>query len=74
MQLKLLLFVALASLGFSILNALVYEVLAKRFNQPFISEIVIPWVRAHNLIASLIGAAVIAFFAFLILHFYGARN
>lgn len=74
MQLKLLLFVSLASIGLSVLSALTYEILAKKFGQPLISEIVIPWVKAHNLIASLIGAAILGFFAFLALHFYGARN
>ena len=74
MNLKLLLYISLASLGLSVLTALVYEGLAHKFNQPLISEIVIPWVKSHNLWASLIGAVILGFFAFLILHFYAARN
>lgn len=73
MSLRLLLYVSLASLGLSAISALSYEVLAKSFGQPFISDIVIPWVKAHNLIASLIGAAIVGFFAFLAFHFFGER-
>lgn len=74
MILRLLLYVSLGSLGLSALSALIYEALAHKFGQPLISEIVIPWVKSHNLLASLIGAVILGFFAFLVLHFYAARN
>ena len=73
MQLRLVLYAATASLGLSILLYLVYEGLAPHFNQPFISDIVIPWVKAHNLVASLIGASVVWLIAFFALHFFGER-
>ncbi len=38
------------------------------------SAIIIPWVRAHNIWASLIVGGVAGFLTFLIVHFFGART
>lgn len=71
---RTLLWVSLASLILSWITALSYEIYAVTTNMDIpISSIVIPWVKQHNLIASLIVGGVIGFLTFLILHFFGAR-
>lgn len=71
---RILLWVSLAALILSGLTALTYEIYAAATGLDLpISNIVIPWVKAHNLVASLIVGGMIGFFTFLILHFFGAR-
>ena len=72
---RLLLWVSLASLILSGVTALSYEIYAVATNLDIpISNIVIPWVKQHNLLASLIVGGVIGFLSFLILHFFGVRK
>lgn len=69
-----LLWVSLAALILSGLTALAYEIYAVTTGQDLpISNIVIPWVKTHNLYASLIVGLVTGFLTFLIIHFFGAR-
>lgn len=69
-----LLWASLAWLVLSIVGALAYEIYAVASNQvPPISVIVIPWVKQHNLWASLIVGTIMGFLTFLIVHFFGAR-
>ena len=70
-----LLWVSLASLILSGVTALSYEINAVVTNLHIpISNIVIPWVKQHNLVASLIVGGVIGFLSFLILHFFGVKK
>ena len=63
------------ALAYSALTALIYEIHAAVTGQePVISAIIIPWVRAHNIWASLIVGGVAGFLTFLIVHFFGART
>lgn len=71
---RILLWVSLASLILSGLTALIYEIYAATTGLDLpISNIVIPWVKTHNLYASLIVGLVTGFITFLIIHFFGAR-
>jgi hypothetical protein len=69
-----LLWLSLYSLVLSGVTALSYEIYAATTGQvPLISNIIIPWVKSHNLWASLIVGAIAFLFAFLFTHFFGAR-
>jgi hypothetical protein len=70
-----LLWLSLGSLILSGIAALSYEIYAATTGQvPPISNIVIPWVKVHNLWASLIVGGIAGFFTFLLVHFFGART
>lgn len=70
-----LLWLSLYSLILSGVVALAYESYAAITGQvPPISNLVIPWVKVHNLWASLIVGGVAFLFTFLIVHFFGART
>jgi len=70
-----LLYVSLGSLILSGATSLSYEIYAAISSQvPPISVIVIPWVKQHNIYASLIVGAIMGFLTFLIVHFFGART
>ena len=70
-----LLYISLGSIILSIVTSLSYEIYAAISNQlPPISLIAIPWVKAHNIYASLIVGAIMGFLTFLIVHFFGART
>lgn len=72
---RLLLWISLASLILCVVTALSYEVYAVTTNLDIpISSIVIPWVKRHNIWASLIVGGVMGFLTFLIVHFFGART
>lgn len=72
---QFLLYVSLGSLILSGATSLSYEIYAAISNQvPPISLIVIPWVKNHNIWASLIVGGVMGFLTFLIVHFFGART
>lgn len=73
MWLRLLLYMSGASLVLSGVLAGIYEGFAPLFGQPLISNIIIPWVKTHNLWASLIVGGVAGFLTFLVVHFFGAR-
>lgn len=63
------------ALAYSILSALYYEIHAAVTSQePVISAIIIPWVRAHNVWASLIVGGVVGFLTFLVLHVFGSSR
>lgn len=71
---RLLLWVSLVSLILSVATALSYEIYAVATNLDIpISSIVIPWVKQHNIWASLVVGSVMGFLTFLIVHFFGAR-
>lgn len=71
---RIVLYLAGAFLALSGLLAVVYEAHAGITGQePYISNIIIPWVKTHNLWASLIVGGVVGFLTFLIVHFFGAR-
>lgn len=71
---RILLWISLASIILSGLTALIYEIYAVTTGMDIpISNIVIPWVKQHNLIASLIVGAISFLFTFLFTHFFGAR-
>lgn len=71
---RILLWISLASLILCGTTALSYEIYAvtTSLDSP-ISNIVIPWVKQHNLVASFIVGAIAFLFSFLFTHFFGAR-
>lgn len=63
------------ALAYSVLSALIYEIHAAVTGQELvISAIIIPWVKTHNLWASLIVGGVAGFLTFLVVHVFGARS
>lgn len=72
---QVLLYTSLYALIYSMVVALAYEIYAATTGQvTVISNIIIPWVKLHNLYASLIVGAISGFLMFLIVHFFGART
>lgn len=61
------------ALAVSAVLASVYEGFAPIVGVPFISDIVTPWVKAHNFWASVIVGIVAFLMAFLFTHFFGER-
>ncbi len=61
------------ALAVSAVLASVYEGFAPIVGVPFISDIVTPWIKTHNFVASLLVGAVVGFLTFLVLHFFGAK-
>ncbi len=74
MKMIVFLYISLASLIVSGITALIYELYAIwHSDTPFITTIVVTYIKAHNIIASAITGLSIGFVTFLILHFFSEK-